>query len=534
MPVPRLRVVSINDVYSLENLPRLATLVCHHRETDPADATLVVVAGDFLAPSLLSSLDGGRGMVACLGAIGVTHVVLGNHEDDVPVAELRRRIGELRAVWLGTNVEGFEPPLARHDVVDVRAGGAAVRVGLLGVVMDDPATYRAGAFGGARLRPPNEAALAEAALLSAQGCRSVIAITHQPLPDDRALAAAPGASAIPLVVGGHEHVAHLERVGGAWIVKAPMDATSATVSDLAWPAEGPPVVTARLEPVAGYPEDPAVRALVDGHMAKVHALESATLLALAPGEGLSSVGSRVRQVSLGTFVCSRLRDALGAEGAIFNGGGIRASREYEGRLTYGDLKAELPFDNEVVVVPLPGHVLARAVAASRAPAPAESPAFLQVDDHMTVEEPGHRLTAVGGAPLDPGRTYRVATVRDLLTGMDHIEPLVRWGRDNPGAIPPAGSGREIKVVLAGSCAVSLWKSLGGFDAVDANHDGRVTEAELADAIARVGHQAPSEVAARLVLQAIDVDHEGAITRHEVEGLEPGAPPGRGAGPPSAT
>lgn len=94
----RLRIVSVNDVYSLEQLPRLGSLVRHAREVDPADAFLVVVAGDFLAPSLLSSLDAGRGMVACLNEIGVTHVVLGNHEDDIPVAELRKRVSELKAV----------------------------------------------------------------------------------------------------------------------------------------------------------------------------------------------------------------------------------------------------------------------------------------------------------------------------------------------------------------------------------------------------------------------------------------------------
>ena len=66
---PTLRVVSINDVYSLENLRRLKNLVRHHAVTDPADAMIVALAGDFLAPSILSSLDYGRGMVDCLNAV---------------------------------------------------------------------------------------------------------------------------------------------------------------------------------------------------------------------------------------------------------------------------------------------------------------------------------------------------------------------------------------------------------------------------------------------------------------------------------
>jgi len=255
-------------------------------------------------------------------------------------------------------------------------------------------------------------------------------------------------------------------------------------------------------------------------MVKVHALETATLYTLAPGEALSSVGSRARPTTMGSLVCSRLRDALGADAAIFNGGGIRAGRDYAVRLTYGDVKSELPFDNEVVVARLPGRVLAEAVAASRAAAPAESGAYLQVDDRMRVDEPGHVVTAVAGAPLDPERLYCVATVRELLTGMDHIEPLARWGREHPERVPPAGSGREVKLVLVESFAVTLWHRLGGFDQVDANHDGRVSASEIAEAMARVNAEAPSSVAAQLVLQALDVDHAGAITREEAARLEP--------------
>jgi hypothetical protein len=275
-----------------------------------------------------------------------------------------------------------------------------------------------------------------------------------------------------------------------------------------------------MEAVSAYPEDAELRARVDGAMAKVHAIEWATVYAVAPGETLSSVGSRSRQTTMGTRLCSRLRDALGAEAAIFNGGGIRASRDYPSRLTYGDVKSELPFDNEVVVARLPGRVLAEAVAASRAAAPAESGGFLQVDDRMHVDEPAHVVSAVAGAPLDADRVYRVATVRELLTGMDHIEPLARWGREHPALVPPPGSGREVKLVLVESFAVSLWRRLGGFDAVDANHDGRVSASEIAAAIARVNEEAPSEIAAQLVLQALDVDHAGAVTREEAARVEP--------------
>jgi len=159
------------------------------------------------------------------------------------------------------------------------------------------------------------------------------------------------------------------------------------------------------------------------------------------------------------------------------------------------------------------------VAASRAHAPAESGAYLQADDGVVVEEPGHRVTGIAGAPLDEDRVYRVAIVRNLLEGMDHIEPLVRFGREHPERVPPMGSGRDVKVVLVDAFARALWQTLGGFDVVDLNHDGQVTPSEIQAAVARVTHTAPSAVAAGLVLNAIDVKHQGTITGDEVEGLD---------------
>src|SRR5688572_27376601 len=105
---PRLRIVAVNDVYSLDCLPSLASLVKHHAEHDPADAYIVVMAGDFVAPSVLSSLDAGRGMIDCLNHVPITHAILGNHEDDIEVDQLRARLHEFQGIVLMTNLHGFD------------------------------------------------------------------------------------------------------------------------------------------------------------------------------------------------------------------------------------------------------------------------------------------------------------------------------------------------------------------------------------------------------------------------------------------
>jgi 2',3'-cyclic-nucleotide 2'-phosphodiesterase (5'-nucleotidase family) len=210
----------------------------------------------------------------------------------------------------------------------------------------------------------------------------------------------------------------LIEVAGSWIVKAGAEATHAVITEITWSSAGAaPVVTTRLDDVGRYPENRALRERVDLHMKPVRELSNATLLRLTEGATLSSVGARSRQTSIGTLICSRLRDALGADVCLFNGGGIRGSRTYpSGRLTYGNIEEEVPFDNEVVVVTMEGSVLREVVAASRANAPAESGAFLQVDDRVRVD--GRSVTEAAGAPLVLERDYRIAIVRELLLGLD--------------------------------------------------------------------------------------------------------------------
>jgi 5'-nucleotidase len=84
-----LRIIQVNDVYELENFPHFKTLVDKNKHGP--DKTLVILAGNFLGPSQLSSLDKGRGMVDTMNACrGITHAAFGNHEADVPMLELAK------------------------------------------------------------------------------------------------------------------------------------------------------------------------------------------------------------------------------------------------------------------------------------------------------------------------------------------------------------------------------------------------------------------------------------------------------------
>jgi hypothetical protein len=180
----------------------------------------------------------------------------------------------------------------------------------------------------------------------------------------------------------------------------------------------------------------------------------------------------------------------------------------------------LPYANETVVVRMSGRVVRDAVAMSRADAAGTTEGangYLQVDDGMTVG-PDDVVTAIAGRPIDLSRDYRIATVMGLLGGMNGIEPLLQHARDRPDTVPPRDSGREIKVILVDAFSVELWRQLGSFEDTDADRDGVVTTAELAQAIARTTAEAPSEIVVHDVLRQLDADGDGTISRNEADAI----------------
>ena len=63
-------------------------------------------------------------------------------------------------------------------------------------------------------------------------------------------------------------------------------------------------------------------------------------------------GIRLAQTTMGTLLCSSLRDSLMADCAVINAGNIRGNMLYDDdkhSVTYADLKSEIPFDSKVTV-----------------------------------------------------------------------------------------------------------------------------------------------------------------------------------------
>lgn len=237
---PPVTILSINDVYLLEPLAYVRSL--REQLEKEYGEVLLLHAGDFLFPSLLSRRYKGEQMVDVLNLLDGDgrgfdprmFIIFGNHEFDKSKMKyagmLQDRIQKSQFTWINSNVEfgktadGRPLVLAEQMLPDHIVTVNGVRVGLLGVVTDVKKAEYIKRF------LPNEEVIREGvARLRKQGAEVVVAITHLNMSQDKKILEALGNSAPDLIIGGHEHDRQTVLVNGRRIVKADSDAKTAAI-----------------------------------------------------------------------------------------------------------------------------------------------------------------------------------------------------------------------------------------------------------------------------------------------------------------
>jgi 2',3'-cyclic-nucleotide 2'-phosphodiesterase (5'-nucleotidase family) len=471
--IPRLRIAAVNDVYELKNLPRVQTFL---RQLQPM-ADVVSFAGDFLSPSPLSALDGGKGMVTTLRALGMTHLSLGNHEADLKLPKLKRRLAQLqrksssspmssRPILLNSNVgivdensssaedwAWMSDDLARYDLVTTPCG--RVTVAMMGLLSDDRAMFRDGTFRGAPIGNILDAfSSIYAEVVHTRRADWLLPLTHQTIERDQDLARhmltiQPGPS---IVIGGHEHTPSDVRVEDpnnsnsyARIFKSGSDATAVSLIDIYFDVQeddkGNKLVQVgeidySLVDIQALAPSMVVQNIVDTHQSLLTAMENEDVLhadsLLPPGIALSSEGTRIQQTSLGGILCTCIREEVEADVAILNGAVIKGNATYpRAAVTYAQIRQELPFPTKIVVVPMKRWELQTAVEYSRNH-PIEGAAPEEEDSGKRLERRGYlqvdlHFDQIGFHTGDQEEELQVALPRNLLNGFCKIQPLMDVG-----------------------------------------------------------------------------------------------------------
>jgi 2',3'-cyclic-nucleotide 2'-phosphodiesterase (5'-nucleotidase family) len=427
--------LQINDAYVLEpvdggrrgGMARLATQVRRVRAARPH--VLFAHAGDMLSPSPMSTVLRGAHMIAVLNALGLDVATFGNHEFDFGPAVLRARMAESRFAWLSANVaergqaRGFGGAAREHLL---ERGGR--RVGLFGLTTPEAASTSAGGTE-VDFADPVRAGTSVAADLRRRGAELVVAVTHQHMAADRALAAA---ADLDVILGGHEHEPLVAEEGKALITKAGSDARYLVEVNVWLRGDGALVERSWTfhEISARLPEDPDVAAIVreyETRLGRELATEvGRTTMPLEARRG----PLRTRETNLGNFIADAMRARLDADAGLINGGGVRTDRVLPvGPLTRRDVLGLLPFNNTVVKLAVSGARLREALEQGLGRVEREGGGYLQISGVRLVYDPrlpaGRRVLGVevGGAPLDPAKTYTVAVVDWIARGGDGVTAL---------------------------------------------------------------------------------------------------------------
>ena len=426
----RLTFVLVNDIYKMNEeggrggLARLAAVV----KAERAKSTNVIFAhaGDTLSPSLMSGFDQGAHMIALFNDLPPDVFVPGNHEFDFGPEIYGKRISEARFPVLAANLRDEKGAiLPRHaDTMMLERGG--IRIGVVGATLETTPVMSNSAP--LTFASTLETVAAASRALKEQGADLTVAVVHADKATGQKLMTARAAD---IILSGHNHDLHIDFDGRVSLTESGSDADYVVAVDVDvtisvengarkaswWP-------NFRVFDTKDVTPDPAmllrVRAF-ETELSQELDVEIATL-----GAPLDSANRVVRggEAAIGDLVADAMRAQTGAQIAIINGGSIRGGRQYAAghRLTRRDLLVELPFGSKTVLTSVTGAQVRAAL--ENGLSQIGSGRFPQVSGMVVVADAnapaGARVVSieVGGKPLDPAKTYKLATYDFMLRGGD--------------------------------------------------------------------------------------------------------------------
>lgn len=440
----RLVLLHTNDTHSqidpLDNgkggVFRRKVLIDSVRAAEPN--VMLIDAGDAVQGTLFFNLYGGETEHKMMNLLGYDLAILGNHDFDNGVDALAKNIEADSATWITTNYDLKGSALDRFFQPYYIKKVGDKKVGFIGVNLDPKGMIAEGNYDGVKYLDAIKAANATAwHLKHNERADAIVAVTHigyEPIPGPGDVDLARQSEDIDLIIGGHSHTlinpadtgskyrskvvnaigdtVVVAQVGksGQYLGESVIDFDKGKIDYRVIPVDSR--LDSRINPAWGEMLKP-YRQGVDSLM---NVKIGSTPVALKNDEAplLNLVSDFVK--SRGDGISDKTVDL-----AIVNKGGIRRSLP-KGSVTEGMIMMMMPFNNSVLVMDIKGSDLKEAIdimgirggdGVSR-----EVNAIMGSDGRCT-------SIMIGGKPIDPERTYRLATIDYLANGGDYMEPLTR-------------------------------------------------------------------------------------------------------------
>ncbi|HEY3781116.1 MAG TPA: bifunctional metallophosphatase/5'-nucleotidase [Fimbriimonadaceae bacterium] len=424
-----------------------------------------------------------------MNLMGYEGMAVGNHEFDLGPKALSDFVDNARFPLLSANLDfSAEPVLAGKIKPYTAITVAGQKIGLVGATTPDVTSISSP---GPNIKLMDLDASIQQAVddLHKEGVNKIILLSHLGYGVEKKVAE--NVKGIDVIVGGHSHTLlgdfkdpNLPKSEGPYptIEKDPNGNTVLLLSAWEWgKVFGRIVVTfdheghvkkwSNDQPIIvdnSVPDDPLAASAVAAFVKPMVEMKHRVITTLETD--LPSDKSPVQESKMGDYIADAMLDAgqkVGAQIAIMNGGGVRASLE-KGPVTFETAIQVQPFGNTLVEMDLTGDQLKQVLEYSIDATAGGKGRCVQVSKgfHFTFDTSkpeGSRLTGadLNGTPLDGATTYKVmlnnfcanggdgftmlasSTGKRLDTGMIDIDAFVDYLKNHTSA-PDDGPREEMK------------------------------------------------------------------------------------------
>lgn len=395
---------------------------------------LLLDAGDAIHGKVSSNAYRGYSVIKIMNAMGYDAMATGNHEFDYGRDRMEQLAKYAKFPVLNANFTDSKGNLVFKDMIVKQVGD--YKVGIFGLSTPETATKaNPRYFVGYQFQDAIETAQKCVEALKAEGCDYIIALGHIGMDEESPVTSIDitnAVSGIDLFIDGHSHtllengkvnngtliVSTGEYFKNFGVVKVTFDGSRVATQK----AE---LVNVKTDYYERLPEDRATRKILDYYTNYVVQLSSQ--IVGETSEDLIGEREFVRkqQTNLGSLVTDAMRITANADIALTNGGGLRATIK-AGKVSYGDILTAIPFGNIVVSKNMLGADILAVLEESVANYPELAGGYLHVSGLTFKFDPkkpaGSRIdpkdVLVGGKPIDPDKTYLVATNDFLADGGD--------------------------------------------------------------------------------------------------------------------
>lgn len=415
-----------------------AKLATYAQEAKANENAIIVDAGDMFQGMPFANLENGHSIVKLANAVGYDAMTAGNHEFDFGVKNFFDIVNKLNFPVIASNFTTDSGKAALDSYIVKEVDG--VKVGIFGMATEETAfkTHPDNVKG---YQFTDMIAAAEKnvkALRETEGVDVVIMLAHLGLDegDYTSDLVAKAVNGIDVIVDGHSHTKLEEgRLVNDTLIVSTGDKLNNVGRVEIVVEDGK--VESKTATLLGYNDfaDVTPNEEVLAAIEEVEATQAPLLERVVGTTPVKLVGDRsiVRtgETNLGQLATDAMLDLTGADVALTNGGGIRASIE-AGDITMQDMVTVFPFGNTIMVKEIKGSDLKAALEHGVSEYPNEKGAFPHTAG-MTFtlnayKEVGNRISdlKVNGVDVDPNKMYTLATNDFTAAGGDDYTMLASY------------------------------------------------------------------------------------------------------------